>query len=232
MITKFQIFEDLKEGLITTTPSKQTIKIFRRKFPDYYFGYRESGEYGEIEITPGRKEYISGDIQDINRLCKQLGWFISYGYEKIDDNNRGKNHQHKFDNNFFDRKYEEIIIKQKFDQKDIIGKPSIMYHVTPVKNIEKIFRIGLIPKHKDKLVSHPDIVYLTDELELAWGLKKQFERIEKSECEILKVLTKGLDIKLYSDVDSRVNGFYTLDNIPPQFISILPQEEYRKHWKF
>ena len=62
-------------------------------------------------------------------------------------------------------------------------------------------------------------------------MKKQFERLNRIECEILKISTKGLDIKLYSDVDSRPNGFYTLENIPPKYISILPKEEYRKHWK-
>ena len=45
------------------------------------------------------------------------------------------------------------------------------------------------------------------------------------------ISTKDLDIKLYSDVDARMNGYYTMENIPPKFISILPEEEYRKHWE-
>ena len=218
----------LEEGLISTTPTKKTVKIFKRRFPDYYF---EILSDGEIEISAGRKDYVE-EIKAIDNLSKTLGWYISYG-NKINTNYEDNIQIIKYDDDkFFDHKYEQINIKQIFDTtRNIDIKPSFLYHVTPVKNVEKILKIGLVPKHKDKLSHHPDRVYITDELEFAWGLKKQFERLNRIECEILKISTKGLDIKLYSDVDSRPNGFYTLENIPPKYISILPKEEYRKHWK-
>ena len=220
--------DKVEEGLISTTPTKKTVKIFKRRFPDYYF---EILSDGEIEISAGRKDYVE-EIKAIDNLSKTLGWYISYG-NKINTNYEDNIQIIKYDDDkFFDHKYEQINIKQIFDTtRDIDLKPSLLYHVTPVKNVEKILKIGLVPKHKDKLSHHPDRVYITDELEFAWGLKKQFERLNRIECEILKISTKGLDIKLYSDVDSRPNGFYTLDNIPPKYISILPKEEYRKHWK-
>jgi len=217
-----ELEDDLKlsEGLISTTPTKQTVKLLKRKFPDYYIGIRRDDD---IEISAGRKEYVS-DITQIIGICNQLGWFISFGTKDNKDYN--------FDENFAEQTFDEIIIKPLFDTtKDIDIKPSTLYHVTPEKHLNKIFKIGLIPKHEDKLSHHPDRIYVTDELELAWGLKKQFERLYGEECEILKISTRGLDIQLYSDVDSRQNGFYTLENIPPKFISILPKEEYRKHWK-
>jgi len=209
------------EGLISTVPTKKMVKFLKRKFPDYYIGILPDGE---IEISAGRKDYVS-DIKGIESICKQLGWFISHGTRESG--------YYKFDQSFFDNSnFDEIVIKPVFDTtKDMYFKPSVMYHVTPVKNLPRIFKIGLIPKHKDKVTHHPDRIYLTDELELAWGLKKEFQRLSGGECEILKISTKDLDIKLYSDVDARMNGYYTMENIPPKFISILPEEEYRKHWK-
>lgn len=226
MITKFYIFESTKsdlpemsEGLISTTPTKKTVKILKRKFPDYYIGILPDGE---IEISAGRKEYVS-DITQIIGICNQLGWFISFGTKDGE--------QYNFDKDFTEQSYDEIVIKPLFDTtKDIDIKPSTLYHVTREKYLNKIFKIGLVPKHEDKISHHPDRIYVTDELELAWGMKKESERLYREDCEILKISTKGLDIQLYSDVDSRQNGFYTLENIPPKFISILPKEEYRKHW--
>ena len=211
--------EYIDEGLISTSPTKKTVKILKRKFPDYYVSILPDGE---IEISAGRKDYVD-NIVEIENICKQIGWYISHGTED--------GLHYKFDKEFLEHSFDDVVIKQIFDStRDIDIKPSIMYHVTPVKNINKILKIGLVPKHKDKITYHPDRVYLTDELELAWGLKKEFERINGYECQILKILTNDLDIKLYSDVDSRQYGFYTLENIPPRFISILPKEEYRKHW--
>lgn len=214
--------ENLVEGLISTSPVKKTIKMLKRKFPDYYVGLQTSE--GDIMISAGRKEYID-DIKGIDNICRQLGWFISHG------NIPSENLYYKYDEpEFFDQKYEEIIIKPKFDGKDIPGNPSIMYHVTPKRNVDKILKMGLVPKHKDKLVHHPDRVYLLDELELAWGLKMEFQRLYHMEYEILKVSMKDVDVRLYADVDYPQHGFYTLENIPPKFISIFPKEQYRKHW--
>ena len=210
----------MKEGLTVTVPNKKVVKILKRKFPDYYTSILSDGE---IEISAGRKEYVE-DIKSIDDVCKIIGWFISHGTV-------GGSYFKYSEEGFFEHKFDEIILKPIFDLKDVPGQPSIMYHVTPKRNIERINKTGLVPKHKDKTSYHPDRIYLTDELEFAWGLKKQFERKYKLEYDILKVNMKGLDIKLYSDVDARTYGFYTLENIPPKNISILPKEEYRKHWK-
>lgn len=225
MITKFNIFENkIDEGLIISAPTKKVIKILKKKFPDYYIGLVSAGEQSEIEISAGRKENIT-NVEEIENICNVLGWFISHG-------NSGGEWTIKYDKNFKERVFDDIVIMPKFDPKNIGGKPSFMYHVTRKKILPKIFKIGLIPKHKDRQVYHPDRVYLTDSLELAWGLKKEFERVDKDEYEILKISTKGLNVKLYSDVDARQNGFYTLENIPPTFISILPESEYKKHWSW
>jgi hypothetical protein len=223
--------EYIKEGLTMSAPTKKVLKIFRRKFPNYYFGLKSGGEQSEIEITSGREETVSR-ITEIEELCNVLGWFISHGDGKRDGKNGEPGEYYIYDKNFNEHTYDEVIIKPKYDPKEISGKPSVMYHVTPRRNVDKILKIGLIPKHKDKQAYHPDRVYLTDEPELAWGLKNEFERIDGWKCEILKIMTKNLNIKLYSDVDARNNGFYTLENIPPQFISILPESEYKKHWSW
>lgn len=220
MITKFEIF--INEGLIKTTPLKKFLKILKRFFPDYYVG---KGSDEEIIISAGRTEYIS-EIKKIANICNQLGWFISHG-NIVDSSTYYKYNDPIF---FDNQKYEEIIIKPKFDQKDIFSKPTFLYHVTPIKNVEKILKIGLIPKSKNKTSFHPDRIYLTDTLEIAWSLIKQFERIEKVEYTILKIESKNLNVKLYSDIDLRQNGYYTLENIPPKYITVLPKENYKKHW--
>lgn len=213
-------WDNISEGLTMTAPTKKSVKILKRKFPDYYIGILPDGE---IEISAGRKDYID-DFTSIEQICKPLGWYISHGVD-------GGSYFKYGNNDFYEHNYDEIILKPKFDPKEFFSKPTITYHVSPKRSVDKILRIGLVPKHRDKTTHHPDRVYLTDELELAWGLKKQFERMSGLEYEILKVDMKNLNIKLYSDIDSRTFGYYTLENIPPKNISILPKEEYRKHWK-
>ena len=202
----------ISEGLISTFSTKKTVKILKRKFPDYYISILPDGE---IEISAGRKEHVSDNIKDIFMICNQLGWYISHGnidYSPYEFNK----------DEFFEMSFDDIVLKPIFDStRNIDIKPSILYYITPVKNVDKILKIGLTPKPK---------VNLTDELELAWGMKKELERTTKQECEILKILANDLDIKLYSDIDSRRFGYYTFENIPPKFISILPKEDYRKHW--
>jgi len=202
----------IEEGLISTFSTKKTVKILKRKFPDYYISILPNGE---IEISAGRKEHVSDNIKDIFIICNQLGWYISHG--NIDYS------PYKFNKKeFFEMSFDDIVLKPIFDSiRNIDIKPSILYYITPVKNVDKILKIGLTPKPK---------INLTDELELAWGMKKELERTTNQECEILKILANNLDIKLYSDIDSRRFGYYTFENIPPKFISILPKEDYRKHW--
>jgi len=210
----------MNEGMYSTAPTKKAVKILKRKFPDFYIGILQDGK---IEISAGRKNYVD-DVVSIEQICKPLGWFISHGIENGSDFKYGNEE-------FYEHEYDEIILKPLFDPKEFFSRPSILYHISPKRSLDKIFKIGLVPKHRDKKTYHPARIYLTDELELAWGLKKQFQRISGFEYEILKINMKDLKIKLYSDIDSRTYGYYTMENIPPRFISILPKEEHRKHWE-
>ena len=72
-------------------------KLLKRKFPDYYIGIRRDDD---IEISAGRKEYVS-DITQIIGICNQLGWFISFGTKDNKDYN--------FDENFAEQTFDEIV---------------------------------------------------------------------------------------------------------------------------
>lgn len=52
------------------------------------------------------------------------------------------------------------MLESKFDEV-LKHKPNTIYHVTNINNLNKIKKIGLVPKSKNKKSHHLDRIYLT-----------------------------------------------------------------------
>ena len=52
--------------------------------------------------------------------------------------------------------------------------PSILYQITPTVNVDKILKIGLVPKSRSKASYHPDRVFLSKSLEDIEELGRMF----------------------------------------------------------
>ena len=102
-----------------------------------------------------------------------------------------------------------------------------LYHVTQTNYVEKIMKIGLLPKTKTKLGNHPDRIYLALDIKSADDFKSNIENLEDfkdKDFTLLKIdisFFKGsTSKKLYLDPQFLRGGVFTLSNIKPEFISI------------
>ena len=193
----------ITEGLISTYPSQKTEKLLRKKYIQY-----------DIQLMDDGDIYILGDItnyEDIKKLINTLGYFISFVY--INDE------WIKYDEKYLDD-IKGISIEPKYDT-ELEILPKYLYHVTQNKYLNKILKIGLIPKHHDKLTHHPDRIYVSNDLKSAQEIKMFIEKTYDTEASILIIDTSDLHNKFYSDVNLRQDGFYTLNNISPKNIKPL-----------
>lgn len=132
----------------------------------------------------------------------------------------------------------EILYESKFDKKVKII-PNELYHLSIYEYRKKILKYGLCPKSKDKLSSHLDRIYLCGDvndckalinrMNLYYNDEKSFNIYNKEKRKfnkntipiIFKIDNTNSCIKtLYKDPNYD-RGYYTLDNIPPNKISII-----------
>jgi hypothetical protein len=218
---------NLKEGLTKTTEIGQAVNILKKQFPDWIFQYDKGDKDFTIEILRIKNGINLDSFEKLLPLLNNLGYFISY--MEIYGDDRGRRFEIK-------DKYDEKIVKNSFQNQDIysiyleceakfdqtVNKiPEFLYHVAPLKNWEKIEKIGLVPKSRSKKAFHPDRVYLGKDEKNTLSLAPKFYQITGiKEWVLLKIDTKSIPgdyFKLYYDPNFKY-GFYTLNNIPPYAI--------------
>lgn len=133
----------------------------------------------------------------------------SFKYDKIKEQD---NLQDILNENFY---YIQIEAEAKYNLK--LNIPDKLYHITETKNVNKILKIGLIPKSKNKKANHPDRIYFGFDKIGCLNLINQFGKNKK--WSLLEINTN--DIKeLYGDPDY-IDGCWTYDNINPINIKLI-----------
>lgn len=131
----------------------------------------------------------------------------------------------------------DILYESKFDD-EVKEIPEKLYHLSIYEYKDKISKYGLVPKSKDKLTSHLDRIYLCSDIDdckrlisrmkLYYNDEKLFNVYNKDKRKYNKNTipiifeidnSKHFIKKLYKDPNYE-HGFYTLDNIPPNKLSI------------
>ena len=184
----------IKEGLIFSYPIDKTISIIKKKFPKFDIMLGDDGDIF-IECQPPDKlsEYLP--------LITNLGYFISN--VTLD----GKNWCSDFDN---EAKPIAFFIEPKYDL-EVTNNFDKLYHVSPLKFKNKIQRIGLVPKSMNKISKHPDRIYLMNDITRANEFGSYLLLKGEPYC-IWEIDVKCISA-IYSDINMRDNGFYTLSNI-------------------
>lgn len=154
-------------------------------------------------------------------LFTNLGYFIS-AYVNDDIDKIGN----KIDIlvNVYDSETTGIILEPKYDIL-INPIPKILYHASPFEFKSKILKNGFIPKAGNKRSAHLDRIYLTDSLERAMIFGNELKTKDftgKNNKKFCVYEIDGTGIKnLYSDINWRSAGFYTDQNISPEFIKLI-----------
>lgn len=205
----------LYEGLITSYPINELLRILSNKIDkktykvEFILNYNIALPY--IKIILSEKELE----KDVIQLFKVGGWEVAD--KKIDSKI-------------------SLVFRAKFDTKiDKKYWPDFLYHITPLKNLKKIMKKGLIPKSHNKLLKHEDAIYLynSDNIEELQNmaieiLYKQSDHKEFAILEIDLRKKKNIDnpiltdriFRLYSDPDMS-NAFFTMENISPDEIKVI-----------
>ena len=201
----------LNEGLIYSQPIDITIRVLKNKFDELDIKKYEDGDISIEGMNDRLKKYIP--------LINNLGYFISSAFN---DNDMIDISLLKKDdlNNII---CSNIFIEPKYDYQ--VEIPKILYHASPLKFKDKILKIGLTPKSGSKLSYHPDRIYLSSNIEscVKFGeylLNSKENQYYKNGYCIYIIKGEGID-KLYSDINMREVGFYTLDNVKKEFISLF-----------
>ena len=217
------------EGLIMTYPSKSLVRKITQEYPkskvavyDYNIKLKyfyEVGNYDSKHICDRIiVSKVSGDeSENIGKICSVYGYCSVYSIS-----------------------VKEYIITPKFDKKyKMDGNiPKYLFHVTPLSNVEKIRKNGLMPCNK-KNVENSNIpeydsrvyFFILNDMRLAATYAKQsmhrskkFDKITKTLDEnamdfaVLCIKTEGLEGKVEFHADLDFNGVpacWTSQNIPP-----------------
>jgi len=201
---------NLKEGLTKTTNIGKTIELLK-KFSDNTVDIERIKNTFEVTFLEKNIDFLNKFLRNVNNL----GWFPSY---IITPTYKGRWEENKYNQHMSVIKFES-----KFDEEIVENIPPILYHTTPTQNVNKILKIGLTPKSRSKLSYHPDRVFLGKSIE---GLEKIIPHMSflsgNKSYTILKItpnMIPGDYLRLYTDPNYPKEGFYTLNNIPPQAIS-------------
>lgn len=200
---------NLKEGLIKTTNIGKTINLLEKKYSSKFIFTRSKNSFYIKTFSTNIDALLNGIIKDADAL----GWFPSFMETEEYTGQWGKK--------YFKEGEIKLRFEAKFDEEVVENIPSILYHITPTQNVNKILNIGLVPKSRSKASYHPDRVYLSKDLEDIEDLGEMFyQKTGIKNWTILKIDTNmvpGGYLRLYTDPNYKL-GYYTLNNIPPQAI--------------
>ena len=201
---------NLKEGLIKTTNIGKTINLLEKKYSSKFIFTRSKNSFYIKTFSTNIDALLNGIIKDADAL----GWFPSFMETEEYTGQWGKK--------YFKEGEIKLRFEAKFDEEVVENIPSILYHITPTQNVNKILNIGLVPKSRSKASYHPDRVYLGRSIRGMEKLAPQmYQRTGDLNFTILKIDTNmvpGGYLRLYTDPNYSKEAYYTLNNIPPQAI--------------
>lgn len=162
-------------------------------------GYYLSVAKSDDDILKPTPEKPTINIDDIKKTIKK--WNKGMADYDIDDYN-----QYRF-------MFEPIFQKQ-------VGKDKkFLYHIANGNTVDKIMKIGLVPKSKSKLTFHPDRVYF-GELTMMDGFYTIYKPYVK-DATLLKVDVSDLTLAYDWNVVPEKHAFFTSENVPPSKITVV-----------
>lgn len=121
-----------------------------------------------------------------------------------------------------------LIFEAKFSTEissTITKKYKFLYHATPAQNVDKILKVGLTPKTRNKIANHPERIYLATTYEdLINELIPHLQQVTGiKQWAIFEIDTKIFEsntMRLFKDPAYPL-GVFTLTNIPPFHLKLV-----------
>lgn len=222
-----EIFDPLQEGLIRSVPWVTAFQILTRHFDEHKDQFVSNKERGTMEVQI--LGFNDNEIKNLVSKVNLIGYFFSQILVSPKQENSASNYVDKVysESELWKilgerEKYNGIIlcIQGKFVEE--VKNPYILFHVTRKDLLDKIMRVGLVPKSKSKKAYHPERIYFARTVPLAEALMEELQKYTGGEYAILRIEAKNLkNVKFYNDPDFWKAGVFTLDNVPKEVISVL-----------
>lgn len=220
-ISKYEIFEDISEGLFKSADPCKFIDIFQRilssKDVKFLIDYEYNGNIF-VDIEKINKE----DLKFSFSIIGNSGYYVSDF--KINEEKRKFDNDEVFSYFYSNDKIDITLFVEPYYDVEL-SNVSILYHTTPQIYIEKILKNGLSPKSKNKITSHPPRIFLCKSINKAISLSKMLKARSNYNCNwsVLEINTENIiDFKIYEDPNYRKEGgVYTLNYIQPDNIKDL-----------
>lgn len=211
--------EKIYEGLIHSASVNVTADMLRNWIDEDSFDVIEKEQTIELRFV---KNLDLNGFKRLLQLINNLGWYIS-GKLTFKDFSWKKFDEHNFMSNDFDTSWIAFKLESKYDLEGNIHDYETLYHISQCSSNPKIEKIGLVPKSKNKILTHPPRIYLLDDDKYVGLLTTQLMKRNPQKYCLWIVDFKGLvrenpSIRLFSDPNFKL-GFYTLSNIPPKFLT-------------
>jgi len=200
---------NLQEGLIKTTNINKTTNIIKNNYPSLEIDIDKNNNTFKI------KNFNTKNFNELLKLINNLGWFPSWVKSPF------------YNGKYFEgvelNSTSQIRFEAKYDEKEE-NIPNFLYHISPALNTPKIYKNGLAPKSRSKASYHPERVYLLKDPSQAEDLADLFyQKTGENIWDLLQIDTSKIPgdyLRLYKDPNYD-NGYYTLNNIPPQALKII-----------
>lgn len=228
--------QSLNEGLITTSPISIYEQNLRGMIDSILNNYQLDINYNKETFKVILPKMTQKNIDKVDAFCNNFGYFLtqykvyignlskvfSYGEEKKDKKlfiQRTINYTSL--TLFYDSKFdEEILIRDK------------IYHITNIKNISKIDKVGLYPRSGSKIKYHPNRIYFSNNIYDCVSLIPKLKIFGKSHIDdfiVLEIDAANLYHNNYDGslskttfmLDPDSSGFYTYYKIPKDNIKYL-----------
>lgn len=208
----------LTEGLIKSYPTDKSVEYIKNLFnlPDDAIKAVEYNGIEKLLITFIPKPENWDALLNAANLC---GFFLSRPKPSQIYNYIGRQVRLEFE-----KKYSNDLFNE------LKSKGENLIHLTPLKNVDKIRNIGLIPAAKNLAFNYPERVYLLKEstpddiidwlckaLSKVYTCKRQKKRIDYAKI-VIDINKLKEDTKLFQDPNLPKFGLFTTDNIPPNAI--------------
>lgn len=220
---------------LKTTPINKAISNIETELSLLRYDFSiESDEDNKLYITlynVNKTQIFSLLLDTLNNLLiDRHGWFPSKFYIK---NINGFQNVLKYDQDYLVNNQDyikevKICYEAKYDLE--VDKIDILYHLTIQEYKNKISKIGIVPKSKNKLSRHLDRIYLCKNVDDCYFLinKMNVHYSNKNNINskwiIYKIDNLELNLKLYKDPNYK-NGYYCVDNIHPKYLTIYDLEK-------
>lgn len=193
--------------------------IINRSETDVFYDFRTYEKSNYVKI-----------LKQINDFIKPYNWFISnidLFYEDETEKNFNTNIIEKIKLWIQENDFPIIRISIDFEKtyNDNQYVVNTFYHVTDIKNMERIMTKGLYPrKSQNLLFNYPERIYLANDVDTAYSINDMFKDPKSKkdygkEGTVVFEIKLPLNIKTYKDPKAP-NSSYIMEPIHPKYIEI------------